>query len=148
MTVAVTCVQSAISLEAETPAFFFSAWSKHVLTASHSILKHPQLGADEDIKKTHPKHLHQATEEFYCYLQIYLAAALSLLFLWLDDTRAHDNTAPMMKSTPLPGPTFASFFTLCLFKNPLESQLTSLEIKKEPEFRLTFISTAFDSMKI
>lgn len=59
MTVAVSCVQSAISLEAETPAFFFSAWSKHVLTASHSILKHLQLGADEDIKKTHPKHLHQ-----------------------------------------------------------------------------------------
>lgn len=59
VTVAVSCVQSAISLEAETPAFFFSAWSKHVLTASHSILKHLQLGADEDIKKTHPKHLRQ-----------------------------------------------------------------------------------------
>lgn len=59
MTAAVSCVQSAISLEAQTPAFFFSAWSKHVLTASHSILKHRQLGADGDIKKTHPKHLHQ-----------------------------------------------------------------------------------------
>lgn len=80
VTVAVSCVQSAISLEAETLAFFFSAWSKHVLTASHSILKHPQLGADEDIKKTHPKHLHQATEKFYCYLLIYLTAAPSLLF--------------------------------------------------------------------
>lgn len=59
MTVAVSCVQSAISLQEETPAFFFSVWSKHVLTASHSILKHLQLGADEDIKKTHPKHLCQ-----------------------------------------------------------------------------------------
>lgn len=59
MTVAVSCVQSAISLEEETPAFFFSVWSKHILTASHSILKHLQLGADEDIKKTHPKHLCQ-----------------------------------------------------------------------------------------
>ena len=49
------------------------------------------------LKKTHPKHLHQATEKFYCYLLIYLMAAPFLLFFWLLDTSAHDNTPSIMK---------------------------------------------------
>lgn len=93
MTVAVSCVQSAISLEAETPAFFFSAWSKHVLTASHSILKHLQLGADEDIKKTHPKHLRQpAVKNLLLSPALPYCRGSSSSLFWLHNKSARDYT--------------------------------------------------------
>lgn len=137
VTVAVSCVQSAISLDAETPAFFFSAWSKHVLTASHSILKHPQLGVDEEIKKTHPKHLHQATEKFYCYLLIYLTEAPSLLFFWLPDTvlmtthllswKDCNNISHEHSAKPLSPLVFS--FVLYLLNHPTELKSFTFKIK-------------------
>lgn len=66
------------------------------MTASHSILKHLQLGADEDIKKTHPKHLCQpAVKNLLLSPASPRCRAAVAAFFWLYNSSAQDYTHSM-----------------------------------------------------